>query len=57
MSDDRPSQTKIVELCRDDHDMARVAANAEAEVLALHPELVPGSEEFYRQVLREMGQG
>jgi hypothetical protein len=56
MIDDRPSQSRIMDLCLNDHEMAELGANAEMAVKHYHPELEPGSEEFYAEVLREMGQ-
>lgn len=52
----KPSQLKIIELCENDSEMAELGANAEMTVKHYCPQLEPGSEEFYAEVLREMGQ-
>jgi len=45
-----------MELCRDDLDMAELGANAEMVVRHYRLDLDPSTEEFYAEVLREMGQ-
>jgi len=50
------AQLKIMQWCIDDADIAKLAAISEGMVLHKRPELDPGSEEFYQEVLREMGQ-
>lgn len=49
------SQQRIIEACRQSLDMQNLGATAEGLVLELHPELEPGSEEFYAEVLVKMG--
>jgi hypothetical protein len=50
------SQQKIIDLCLNDFEMSELGSNAEMVVRHYHPELEPGTEEFYAEVLREMGQ-
>lgn len=49
------SKQKIMELISNSMEMQDCGATAESVVLKRSPELEPGSEPFYAEVLREMG--